>query len=215
MTVLQMDFIWHRDAKGYQLIPEKPFPPRRPGQSALDRARAMKVSDVQPARVVGNGGLLRRYRPLDEFPGLFEIFVKIPRTPEGVLEFIRKFGPLTRSVNGDWVPTVLDVADSMQKELHGLSPRLGGRATIPLTNLHAWLANDRATDGITLKIAPATLLDALWLQLAQNLSRGVKVRQCRHCNEWFRAGAGTGRRVDAKFCSDEHRKRYNSLERSR
>ena len=179
------------------------------------RALATKVSDVQPARVVGKGGPRMPYRPLDEFPGLFKIFVKIPRTPEGVLGFIRKFGPLAPSVEGDSVPVVLDVANEMQKRLHGLSPRLGGRAGIPLTNLHAWLTNDRATGGITLKIAPATLLDALWLQLAQNLSSGVKVRQCRHCNEWFRAGPKTGRRVDAEFCSDEHRKRYNSLERSR
>jgi hypothetical protein len=215
MTVPQIDFTWHRDANGYRLIPAKPLPARRPGQSKMDWLLAMKASDIQPARVVGRGGPLRPYRPLDKFPDLFKIFVKIPRTPEGVLEFISKFGSLTRSVKGDSVPAVLDVADMMQKQLHGLSPRLGGRADIPLTNLHAWLANDRATGGITLKIAPATLRDALWLQLAQNLSSGVKVRQCGHCNEWFRAGPGTGRRADAEFCSDEHRKRYNSLERSR
>ena len=61
----------------------------------MDRFLAMKVSDIQPARVVGKGGPLRSYRPLDKFPDLFKIFVKIPRTPEGVLEFINKFGPLT------------------------------------------------------------------------------------------------------------------------
>jgi hypothetical protein len=215
MTVPQIDFTWHRDANGYRLIPKKPSPARRPGQSTMDWFLGMKASDIQPARVVGKGGPLRSYRPLDKFPDLFKIFVKIPRTPEGVRKFISKFGPLTRSVKGDSVPAVLDVADMMQKRLHGLSPRLGGRADIPLSNLRFWLANDRATGGITLKIAPATLRDALWLQLAQNLSSGIKVRQCRHCNEWFRAGPGTGRRADAAFCSDEHRKRYNSLERSR
>jgi hypothetical protein len=212
MTVPQIDFTWHRDAKGYRLIPEKPFPARRPGQSRMDQLLAMKTSDIQPARIVGKGGPLKSYRPLDKFPDLFKIFVKIPRTPEGVLEFINNFGPLTLSVHGDSVPAVLDVADMMQKRLRGLSPGLGGRADIPLTNLHAWLANDRKTGGMGLKIAPATLRDALWLQLAQKLS---SVRQCRHCNEWFRAGPGTGRRAHAQFCSDEHRKRYNSLERSR
>jgi hypothetical protein len=213
--VPQIDFTWHRDTKGYRLIPEKPFPARRPGHSRMDQILAMKASDIQPARVLGKGGPLRPYRPLEKFPELFNIFVKIPRTPEGVLEFISKFGPLTLSRQGDSVPAVLEVANMMQKRLQGLSPRLGGRADIPLTNLHAWVVNDRATGGITLKFGPATLRDALWLQLAQNLSSGVKIRQCRHCNEWFRAGPRTGRRADAEFCKDDHRKRYHSLERSR
>jgi hypothetical protein len=215
MTAPKIDFTWYRDAKGYRLIPERPRPARRPQQTTMDWLLSTKSSDIQPARVVGKGGPLRSDRPLDKFPELFKIFVEIPRTPEGVLEFINKFGPLTRSVEGDSVPAVLDVADMMQKRLHGLNPRLGGSADIPLTNLQAWLANDRATGGIMLKMAPATLRDALWLQLAQNLSSGVKVRQCRHCNKWFRAGPGTDRRADAEFCKDEHRKRYNSLERSR
>ena len=65
----------------------------------------MKASDIQPARVVGKGGPLRPYRPLDKFPDLFKIFVKIPRTPEGVLEFISKFGPLTLSGRREiWYP---------------------------------------------------------------------------------------------------------------
>jgi len=32
---------------------------------------------------------------------------------------------------------------------------------------------------------------------------------------FFEAGRGTGRRLDAKFCSDEHRIAFNSLKRSR
>ena len=80
-----------------------------------------------------------------------------------MLEFISKFGR-SRVPEEEIVPTVLDEADRMQELLHGLSPRLGGRANIPLTNLNAWLANDRATGGITLKIGPATLRDVLWYQ---------------------------------------------------
>lgn len=37
---------------------------------------------------------------------------------------------------------------------------------------------------------------------------------CLHCQGKFIAGLGN-RRADAKFCCDEHRKRFNSLERSR
>ena len=56
----------------------------------------MKMSDIQ-TRVVGKGGPLRPYNPLDKFPDLFKLFVKIPRTPEGVLEFISKFGTFVPS----------------------------------------------------------------------------------------------------------------------
>ena len=114
-----IDFTWHRDARGlaYQLIPEKPLPARRPGQSKKDRILALKMEDIQPARVVGGGGPLTSYKPLDEFPDLFKRFVDIQRTPEGVLEFINKFGPLTHAADGDSVPAVLDDADMMQKAL--------------------------------------------------------------------------------------------------
>ena len=37
---------------------------------------------------------------------------------------------------------------------------------------------------------------------------------CRHCGEMFASGAGTGRRGDAVFCSNEHKIRYYSLQRS-
>jgi len=38
--------------------------------------------------------------------------------------------------------------------------------------------------------------------------------ECAHCGNFFKAGAGTGRRIDASFCCDEHRVRYHSLKRS-
>jgi hypothetical protein len=62
---------------------------------------------------------------------------------------------------------------------------------------------------------PATLLDALWLQLGQALTADVQFRKCEHCTEFFVAGRGTGRRLDAKFCSDEHRIAFNSFKRSK
>jgi hypothetical protein len=37
---------------------------------------------------------------------------------------------------------------------------------------------------------------------------------CRHCMEVFTVGPGTGRRMDAIFCSDAHRVRFHSLQRS-
>lgn len=50
----------------------------------------------------------------------------------------------------------------------------------------------------------------------KNISMGrlTKVCTCLHCGSYFQAGPGTDRRLDAKFCSDQHRKDFNSLKRT-
>ena len=192
-----IDFTWHRDVDGYRLVPGSQFLLAAPG-SQTDQFLARGERHPTGTRHRRKGGPLKSYRPLNKFRELFNSFVKIQRTSEGVLDFITNFGPLTISgrTGEIWSPPSSPMP-TLCGTLDGLSRRLGGRPHIPLTNLHAWLANDRATGGIALKIAPATFRDALWLQLVRTLSERVKIRQCRHCNEWFRAGPGTGRRADA------------------
>jgi len=220
MPTLQIDFTLTRDKRSYRIVPKEPLPPRRSGQSNLDRTLAAKL-DAVADRIIGNGGPLVPYKPLHKVPDLFKIFAKIPRTADGVLSFVNTYGHFTNAGivggHGDMVPTVLDEAERMSKRLDRLSssrPSLG--PDIPVTKLNCFVVG-HASGGIALKLVPATLRDALWLQLAKALADGTKIRKCRFelCDEWFRAGAGTDRRADADFCSDEHRKRFNSLERSR
>ena len=142
----------------------------------------------------------RKIRWMHKLRTDLKIFAKISRTPKGVLVFISNYGPFTHAGiagGGDQVLTIINQAEEMTKRLNLLSAgsRLG--AEIPITSLRGFLVTDRATGGIALKIVPATLRDALWLQLAQALSDGARMRKCRHCDEWFRAGAGTDRRADA------------------
>jgi hypothetical protein len=86
---------------------------------------------------------------------------------------------------------------------------------IPLLGkLTASLAPDPATGVFKLKLTPPTLLDAIWLQLSQAITSNANLRQCRHCDGWFEAGAASGRRADAKFCSDVCRVEFNSRKRS-
>ena len=217
MTTPTIDFTLWRDQRGYMLLPKAPLPPRRAGQSRFDRILNTPTNCFSD-RIVGRGGPLVPYKSISKIPDLFKIFAKISRTPKGVLVFISNYGPFTHAGiagRGDQVLTIINQAEEMTKRLNLLSAgsRLG--AEIPITSLRGFLVTDRATGGIALKIVPATLRDALWLQLAQALSDGARMRKCRHCDEWFRAGAGTDRRADAEFCSDEHRKRSNSLKRSR
>jgi hypothetical protein len=58
-----------------------------------------------------------------------------------------------------------------------------------------------------------TLLDAIWLQLADALSVNAEIHRCLQCEMWFPAGRGFGRRQDAKFCSAEHQILFNNQKR--
>jgi hypothetical protein len=63
-------------------------------------------------------------------------------------------------------------------------------------------------------LTPSSLLDALWLQFHNAQVNGADFPNCLFCNIPFPVGGNSRRRQFAKFCSDEHRKRFNSLARS-
>jgi hypothetical protein len=194
---IQLD--WWKDPKGYHLT----------GQ-----------------RVVRNGGhrdQLVLCQPLDTSQTLFRVFANEATTPEGVLDFVQKYGPLTMYGNdqGDRVPEVIRRAEIMRDTLKWMSAQpqrpMPSEDTFfgPGVALQAWLDWDRGSRKPVWKLRPTTLIDGLWLQFAQAVTRGIELRACTHCGDLFETGIGTGRRLDAKFCSDEHRIAFNSLKRSK
>lgn len=253
MHDLIIDFRWYKDPKGYRLIKGKNPRPRK-GQSIDDFLSNVRLGDAQPARVVRNGGKLQPYNPL-RIPNLFERFINAAKSPEDVLDFIKRYGPLTpqgllsreqvekrrkdeekdirelkiillqdkltpeqlekrlrrkpREEEGDIVDDAIDQAKEMAEVFEG---GIYGGMTLkaPYVSIEA---KDRK---IALRVRPACLLDAMWLQLAQSQSV-PNVRKCQQCHSAFIAG-GRGRdcrRGDAKFCSEHCRIRFNSLARSR
>jgi hypothetical protein len=178
-------------------------------------------------------------RPLASTDLLFKIFANTATTPVGALDFVARFGPLTPegwdarhgdqvslvTFNAEYMRELLRVWAGKQKEPHfttrptTVSPRrplaVQPHDTGPSSSLNARVAWDHATKSLKWELRPTSLLDALWLQLAQSLTSGAQFRQCEHCGEFFVAGRGTGRRVDAKFCSEEHKIAFHSLKRSR
>ena len=186
--MLTLDFTWYRDRKGYRLIPAKPIP-LRSGKSLLD------VPPASPARIVRNGGELESYRPLERFSDLLvEEFLKI-KTEKDVLNFIQRFGPLTTlREKGDVVPAVIDEAKEMSKTIAG---EVVARQLNKL--------NVKIVSGLQLKISPACLLDAIWLQLVQGRD---ELRMCENCSKVF-----SGKRKDARFCSDHCRTEWNNRQR--
>jgi hypothetical protein len=191
------DFTWYKDPKGYRLIPAKPLKLRK-GQSMLD----VIATDIQPARIIRKGGALQHYQPL-KIPNLFRKFIDMSRSDEGVLKFVETYGPLTHDGlrrNGDIVPALIDQAEEMFEVIRG---RIVG---MPLNKLNVSIVTGYNGE-IRLKVTPACLLDALWLQLAQAQSgpSKVKLRFCAQCDKPLEAD----KRADAKFCSDKCRVNYS------
>jgi len=179
----------------------------------------------KPLHVYRRGDKLASYRPLEVFDSLYAKFAKV-YTADDVLFFIERFGPLTRdgfdTAKGELVDGVLAHADAMRDLFRFSSGDRARRAKViaslqlnPFSELEVTLELDAAIEGLKLRLSPTSLLDAIWLQCAQELLGGATVRQCRSCGGWFETGPRTGRRADAKFCSDEHRIAFNSLNRSK
>jgi len=219
---IAIELDWARDPKGYRLV--------EAGQPKILRI-------VRKGTGHGPKHLVPCY-PLNSTDLLFKIFAHVATTPEGALDFVNRFGPLTPEGwdrGGDQVSLVTFHAEYMREILRARAgknkkPRIAFRSqrsgpgrplvvdahdTGPSVSLNAKLVWDPVTKALNWKFHPTTLLDALWLQLGQALTAGTQIRQCEHCGDWFEAGRGTERRLDAKFCSDEHRIAFNSLKRSR
>lgn len=198
MPNLTFDFSWYKDSKGYRLTPAKPINVKR-GQSIFDAVMTATATDIQPVRIVGKGGPLRRCQPL-KIENLFKRFSDI-KTEEDVLKFVGTYGPLTLSGlrgKGDIVEELINEAEDMR------SSRVSKQMKLVVTVLN--------TGETRLRVRPTCLLDAIWLQYAQANTRS---RECPQCGEPFLVGATAGRRADAAYCSAECRKKFNSLKRSR
>jgi hypothetical protein len=224
MAQISIEFDWWRDPKGYRVAAAEPQGKR---SSLVYHPFGIRVlRDHRHAlRIIRCGKRLTRYRPLDTIDTLFRVFANTAKSATGVLDFVQRYGPLTLEgldqKKGETVDQLLVHAETMRDALSyaggdkSLQALLVGSQVNPLANIKVALVMDPTTSGPKLQLSPSTLLDALWLQLGQQMSGGANIRRCLQCGEWFENGPGAGRRLDAKFCSDEHRIIFNSQKRSK
>jgi hypothetical protein len=234
---ITIDFQWERDEAGYDLIPAE-----RPDSLAsimLDSAEGQLSPwpgqscpyppRLSPARIARRGGKLVTYRPLGkiELNRLFHVFAATARSETGLLDFVTRFGPLTKLGHyqgplkaGEDVRVGLFWAGFMD-DLLRCKPaerikyfRKQGQDGMQCTSAKISVTVNETTGQPQLQLKVDTLLDALLLQFGEALSTGHNLRRCDYCGQWFEVGAGTTRRADAKFCSDEHRIAFNSRRRS-
>ena len=182
------------------------------------------IKPMAQPRIKRRGGKLDFYRPFELGPAPYKHFANVTNADE-LMEFVNKFGPLTtagvKPDVGDRIPQLLAHAYAMQEMLKAAARNdkseisIARHTVMPFARLDVDLVFDPAVQRLQLQIKPPSLLEALWLSLAQGLSSQGNLSQCRQCAVWFETGPGTGRRLDAKFCSDEHRIAFNSLKRSK
>ena len=190
-----IQFTNFRDPKGYRILEAKPPEVR--------------------LRVVRNGKGQAKWvtsTPLAETSDLFLIFARTADTPEGVLRFVQQYGPLTPFGNdqGDDINYAMHHARSMREVIDRRGASQGAGCT-----LHAVVAWDPIAKKHAWEFHPSSLIDGLWLQYGQAITRGAEIRVCAHCGDWFEAGRGAERRAGVKFCSEDHKIAYHSLKRSR
>ena len=89
------------------------------------------------------------------------------------------------------------------------NPDAGGVSALVVWKLHLQpQANSRrlkASDKQELNLVPHSLIAAMWLQLAQEMTGNYRVKRCLGCRNWFKAGDLSdplSRRSDAELCGD-------------
>src|SRR5262249_46873894 len=162
MMPTRIEFRINVDKGGYRYVAAKPT--LGPDQSILD----IPVREVEPERIVGRGGG-RIAKRLSQYPMLYTEFAKVRRNDE-LLAFMVEYGSLTKK---NEIPKLLDAAEEMRAWIRKEKSPLWSVA-----NLEASLVRDKASGTAVISYSPTTLLDALWLQLAQALSGGTQFRQC-------------------------------------
>ena len=145
--------------------------------------------------------------------------------PQGLLNFVRCYGPLGNWVVetlGDPVENYLAEARDMQEVLKAvkespmyLPDRLLERLTRNAMAVERVLVWNAATRTAVWQHRAPTLFAALWAQAIDAVTRGVQFHACEYCGIWFETGTRAGRRSDARFCSDAHRMAFKNRARSK
>jgi hypothetical protein len=163
----------------------------------------------------GKSGKLVPVRPLDDEPALFKKFEAI-RSAGEALAFVNRYG---LPGEGEWqsVEAVLFKAEQLRNwrvrrsyNMASSEPLLAPNREVHLSDIKVMLGSVSDAGPLAITFSPRSLLDGLKLQMGYAIAEERPPRACRHCGTWF-----DGRRADAVFCSEEHRRAWYSLERTR
>lgn len=175
-----------------------------------------------PPYLVAQSDRFERYRPLDHFPALFDIFARAPSTAEGLCDFADKFGlPGSSTESNTKEQQLLDIRKAQADMRQALSDFKSGEhqklikllrernsAAIkhgPLvmpgsSGLTHFELRSGANGRLETVILPSTLIQAMWVQFTLYAASGARLFRCEQCSKPFVVGSGTKRRSTAKYC---------------
>ena len=233
MADVLVEFEWWRDPKGYRLREAKRVKNplhETPRFSGGIRSRISLFSALEhltePAIILRNGGALESYRPLEKFGDLLpREFAKVS-SADDLVNFVRRFGPLTKAGlkadQGDQVDAILEEAGAMRWLIDLNDKGAVGRemtrlkvGAVDLGAIGTKLVLDPATESVRLQLRVTDMMTAIWIQFGHLVSGGATIKKCQHCGGTFTAGPRTGRTLKSRFCKDDCRIQFNSLERTR
>jgi hypothetical protein len=235
---------WWRDARGYRLEEEQGTrfrdPTREPPLGGVnppyDAASAFNFPEGWwaaqpkiPGRIVRAGGRQISYRPIEMLDQIFNAYINTEPTPQGLLGFINRFGPFTRfgldenfgesvefAINNlNYTTDLIEAFGKTDKadQRRALATQLGPDGLVT-PSIKVRVLFDEQTQTLRTEHVVQDLASALWLRLLEIQASDIVMRKCGHCGAWFTAGMGTGRHLNARFCTDEHRIAFNSLKRT-
>ena len=197
------NFRWSVDTAGYEIY-------------KTQGVRSIINSGGPEARMRGRGGDMRWYNPLKDEPGLFRQFAATCVGRSDVLRFAGQFGPLWRQNGEEGVACTLVAAAEMRAVTKWIdSGDWRGAATIFNEHIKITfrprISTPELTGRPTLQFTMGTLVEALWFQLALQLTGQTEFRVCKNCPTPFEVGTGahTKRKM---FCSDRCRVAWHRSE---
>jgi hypothetical protein len=178
------------------------------------------VVDEEAKRVIRQTSHRRDLkRPLQTFSELYLAFAKLDGSPEACLNFARSWGLLRPTAKlgaserlDDWKRGINEMRDWVN--VAGYVEMGGIRARMTKVDVELVSGEPGAKRPMFMRLRPATLFDAMIVQLAQSQAGGASLHTCAQCRHWFEVGA-SGKRTVAKFCSVPCRNRFHYEQRPR
>ena len=165
-------------------------------------------------------------KPLEIRPVLFMDFANLDGSAESCLGFANKWGYLGLGLfpSDDQSPYGGEALDQWQERIQSMreaievwkdNPEIllvGGRNEFFVSEMRAVLVQSPPDGSLEMRVRPSSLYSAMRLQFGGAVASGSFVRTCDQCGQWFGAG-GSGRRMDARFCSNKCRADYHNAKK--
>lgn len=213
---------WAVDTDGYEIVHEDNSAEDVPTQLEANfyRPALQEAAYMRRGVIRRKGGELRNYEPMTEAPGiarrLVDMYAIDPHSQrpsdEEILDFVGRYGLLAETdamavrdliYMAKYLHLFAQAIDSGKKQLarEVFNERVMPRMTVRLVGSKS----GRLTANWNLEVAPTSLFGVAWLQMAQELTQGKKLKKCDapDCLEWFPD------RSNKRFCDNRCKMAYH------